>query len=535
MKVKTLLERISYRLLAGSLEGEVTGICQDSRKVKAGDCFICLTGTTFDSHKVLPDILAAHPALVVVEKVPTEAELTAAENSAGAGTTVVLVEDSRKAVGHLSSAFYGYPSEHMTMLGVTGSKGKTTVTDSTAAVLREAGLKVGTVGSSGCTFPYDADFEDQLPEEEKKKIRPSEETEGLSWYELYNSTPDGMELQKLLSYMVQTGCTHAVVEVSSQAMKMSRVEGITFDYAVFTNLEKGDHIGGAEHKDFDEYLHCKAALMNQSRLALLNRDNAFYEDYRAAVTLSAEQVKTFGQNEEADIRLSGFESLYHEETHDPEISFDVTAPVDGRVHCHLPGEISMYNAAAAAIMGTYCGVDLETINRALMNLNIRGRFDIIYDGAFRVCIDFAHNGISLKKHLEACRAYEPKRLVCVFGASGGRTKDRRTGMGEAASSLADFTIICEEHNRMETFEAILRDILEGVEAGEATLGRQADYMVIPNREKAIRFAIENARDGDFITIVGLGGETYQFMKGKVLYHSDIDYSKGVLRDMGLIS
>ena len=272
MKIKELLKEIEFQCLQGNLEEEITGFCQDNRSVEKGDLFVCIAGARFDTHNCIDDIAKKGAKLIVVErKVTTEVE----------GVTIVLVSDTRRVLPLIAAAYYGHPADKLTTIGVTGSKGKTTTTHMLADMLRSAGYKVGTIGTNGAIF-------------------------GDNIVELNNSTPDPQQIQMYLSMMVKAGCTHAVIEVSSQGMKQHRVDGFTFDYSIFTNISTGDHIGPNEHKDFEEYLYCKAMLLEHSKLGFVNMDDEHCKDLLKYIT---KPVKFFGENKVANIVISNVKSI----------------------------------------------------------------------------------------------------------------------------------------------------------------------------------------------------------------------------------
>ena len=489
MKIREILERIPFQCLQGSLDGEITGYCHDNRQVKPGDMFICIKGARFDTHDCVEDVAKKGARMIVVQKPVTVL----------ADVTVILVEDTRRASAFLAAAFYGHPAERMTVVGVTGSKGKTTVTHMLADILRAFGRQVGTLGTNGAVI-------------------------GENIYELNNTTPDAQEVQMYLRMMADAGCTHAVVEVSSQGLKQHRVDGFTFDYGIWTNISEGDHIGPNEHKDFEEYLYCKAQLLQHSRQAFVHVDDVHVEQLMKYVTVP---VIYYGYGERADYRAEQVEKTYDEVSGEPGISFHVSGRMNGQFHVNMPGEFNVMNALAAVSAADVMGVSHDAMEQALSHMNIKGRIDMVYRGAFSVCVDFAHNGYSTRNLLEALREYRPKRLVCVFGADGNRSKSRRYEMGEASGRLADLSIVTAGHNRYETFEDILKDIHVGL---DRTAG---SYIVIPKREDAIRYAVEHAEAGDVIAIIGLGHETYQEENGRKYPHSDTEFVKRVIREMGL--
>ena len=494
MRLSELLEHSEYSVMSGTTDVEITGISRDNRKAAAGDLFICTTGARFDTHEceVLEKLAEAGVRAFITEK----------ETCCPAGTTVIRVKNTRAAGAEVYAAWYGHPAEKLTVIGITGSKGKTTTTHMLADILTAGGHKVGTVGTNGAIIDGEI-------------------------HELSNTTPESNEVQMYLKQMVDAGCDTAVLEVSSQGMKQHRVDSFVFDYGIFMNIQEGDHVGPNEHETFEDYIWCKAQLLQHSALAFVHQDDPFVDRLMEHVTVP---VEWFGSTERADYRATDIEKTFDEEEDQPGISFKVSGKCAFDCWINLPGDFNVWNALAAICVADHMGIPAEAVNKALGNIHIKGRDDIVYKGPkFSVCVDFAHNGASTWHHLEALREFRPKRLVCVFGADGNRSKGRRYGMGEAAGKLADFSIVTSGHNRWETFEAILADTEVGLHKAE-----HPNYIAIKNRREAIRYAIENAEEGDLITIIGLGHETWQEEMGVKYEHSDTEFVKQVLRENHLI-
>jgi UDP-N-acetylmuramoyl-L-alanyl-D-glutamate--2,6-diaminopimelate ligase len=497
VKAETLLNRIEYTLIHGALDTDIQGLCTDNRVCKAGDAFICIKGARFDTHTCVKQIAEAGAALIVVN---TEwADHHGEELSGLTGeTAVVSVSDTRLAKAQLAAAWYGHPADHLITIGVTGSKGKTTTTHMLASILQEGGYRVGTVGTNGAII-------------------------GQELYELNNTTPDSEELQMYLARMVDAGCQVAVIECSSQGLMQHRVSGFTFDYGIFTNIAEGDHVGPNEHKSFEEYLYCKSLLLRQSKQGIVNADDV----HLSALLEGIETPLLFYGEEGSDHRRPlDYEAYKMEKTfdgRDPGLDFCVKGALQGQFQVNLPGLFNVGNALAAIVVAHRMGVSVEAMARALCHLSIKGRIDMVYrSDCFQVCVDFAHNGYSTRNLLLALREYRPKRLICIFGADGNRAKSRRYEMGEASGRLADLSIVTSGHNRYESFEQIFQDISVGL---SKTTG---EYIVIPNRKEAIRYAIEHVEDGDLITIIGLGHETYQEENGIKYPYSDTEYVKSVI-------
>jgi len=496
MKLSSLLQEIEYSVVSGSTDVDITGVSRDNRKAEPGDLFICQTGEFFDSHdeKVLKELSEKGVKAFLVEKDVTSPE----------GVCIVWVDRVRLVASSVCAAFYGHPARKMVMIGVTGSKGKTTSTHMLRSVLMAAGIQTGLMGTNG------VDFCDRH-------------------YDLTNTTPEFDEVQYYLNEMALAGCKAAVMEVSSAGMMNHRLDGVTFDYGIFLNLQEGDHIGPREHPDFNDYARCKAELLNHSKRAILYGEDAFLTLFMSYVKLPKEAILTFGEKETDDYQAVFSENQFDEARRLPGIRFDYT--VKTQIHScftNFPGSFNVLNALSVIAVADCMGLPEEAVKAGLSDVKIRGRNDIVYDGKFRVIVDFAHNGASAWGHLSALKEFRAKRIVCVFGADGNRSIGRRLGMGEAAGTLADFSIVTSGHNRFETFEAILADIETGLRKAP-----DPHYIAIKDREEAIRYAIKNAEEGDLITILGLGHENWQEENGKKRRYSDIEFVKQVVKEMNL--
>ena len=490
MKLSKLFERSDYKILQGSLDREITGISLNTKQVADDNLFICIKGARFDSHSCLQEIADQGAAAIVVERPLAQC------GPLDADVTVIQTASTRIAEAQIEAAWYGHPADQLTTIGITGSKGKTTTTHMLAGILRCAGRKVGVIGTNG------AEIGDEI-------------------HELANTTPSADEVQMYLREMVDKGMDTAVIECSSQGLKQYRVGGFQFDCGIFMNISEGDHIGPNEHPDFADYLRCKGLLIKNSKQGFVNQD-----DPRTAEMLQDidTPVINFGRTPKADYYIKDTRKTFQNGM--PGHTFTVGGRLEDTFYVNLPGEFNVDNALAAIAAADYLKVPVQAMKDGLAHLSIKGRFDLVYKSDdLTVCVDFAHNGLSTRNHLEAVREYHPKRIVCVFGADGNRSKDRRYEMGEASGRLADFSIITAGHNRWETFDAIADDILVGM---HKTDGR---YIIIPDRKKAIRYAIEHRQPGDFITILGLGHESYQEENGVKYPYSDIETVKELTREL----
>lgn len=493
MKVKELLERTEYELLTGGLDQEVKGLSFDNRTVKEGDVFVCIKGAYFDTHSKVAEIAKVHPAAIIVSSEWAEQNREVID---GSDADIVEVNDTRAAKAAVSAAYYGYPSEKMTVIGVTGSKGKTTATHMIAAALEKAGLKVGMVGTAGGYINGEM-------------------------YHFGTTTPDSDKLQEFLAKMADEHCEYAVVEASSQGLKLHRTDMVDFDYGVFLNISEGDHISPTEHEDFDDYLSCKRKLLRSCKTAIVNADDPHIEEMLDGVT--ADVIKFGNASDGIDHKISDIREEVIDG--DPFVSFELTDSYDERLKIGMPGVFNVYNAVPAVIISKLEGIDSGAVLSALREIKVPGRLQMIYrSDDLSVVIDYAHNGISTRNLLKALRAYSPKRLVIVFGCGGDRDVSRRPEMGEAAGELADLSIITTEHNRFEEFSEILKGIMSGM---EKTDGK---YKVIENRKEAIRSAILDSEPGDLVTIVGIGNDGFQHDHGKNIPHDDISFAEDTVKE-----
>ena len=467
MKLNQLLERLEYQVAQGSDEIEVTTLINDSRKVEKGSVFVCISGAVSDGHKYIPDVAEKGAAAVVVER-----DVEAPENM-----TVIRVEDTRYALALMSAAYFGYPAEKLKVIGITGTKGKTTTTYMIKSILDSVGYKVGLIGTIEAIIG-------------EKRIPAA------------NTTPESYTIQQYFAQMVEEGCDCVVMEVSSQGLMLNRTAGIPFEIGIFTNLGH-DHIGPNEHKDFDDYKRCKGLLFKQCKVGIANVDDKYFRDVFQGATCRTE---TFGFSEEADLRAENVQLVSRPGYLG--VAYHVSGVMDFDVEIDIPGTFSVYNSLTAISVCRHFNVPVEKIKEALRKAKVKGRIEMVrVSDEFTLMIDYAHNAMSLKSLLTTLKEYHPKRLVCLFGCGGNRSKDRRYEMGEVSGRLADLTIITSDNPRFEEPQAIIDDIKTGI-------GRtNGKYVEICDRKEAIRYAIEHGEPGDVIVLAGKGHEDYQEIRG----------------------
>ena len=473
MKLTQLLERLKYEIIQGSDEIEVTELINDSRKVTEGSVFVCISGAVSDGHTYVKEVAEKGAAAVVVEK----------EVEAPEGVTVIRVDDTRYALALMSAAYFGYPADKLKVIGITGTKGKTTTTYMVKSILEGVGHKVGLIGTIEAIIG-----DETIPAN--------------------NTTPESYTIHNYFAKMVEAGCDSVVMEVSSQGLMLHRTAGIPFEIGIFTNLGE-DHIGPNEHKDFEEYKRCKGLLFKQCKIGIANIDDQWYEDVFRGATC---EVETFGFSDKADLRATNVEHISRPGYLG--VKYHVDGLMDFDVEIDIPGDFSVYNSLTAIAVCRHFNVPVENIKQALKVAKVKGRIEMVkVSDDFTLMIDYAHNAMALESLLLTLRDYHPERIVTVFGCGGNRSKTRRYEMGEVSGKLSDFTIITSDNPRFEEPQAIIDDIIVGM---KKTDGK---YIAICDRKEAIKYAIEHGQPGDVIILAGKGHETYQEIKG-VKYDMD---------------
>lgn len=467
-KVKSLLEKLDYQIINGTLDGEISELVYDSRKVTENCMFVCIRGASYDSHDHADEIAAKGAKVIVAER-----KLEVPED-----VTLVLVHDTRYALSLISAAYFDYPAEKMKVIGITGTKGKTTTTFMVKGILEHAGYKVGLIGTIETII-------------------------GDTHIPANNTTPESYLIQDYFAQMVKAGCQVCVMEVSSQGLMMHRTAGIPFEIGIFTNLAP-DHIGPNEHASFEEYAACKGMLFRQCRIGIANVDDEHFDMVMQGHTCSLE---TIGFSEKADYRASEAELIGRPGYLG--VKYHVSGKLNMDVEIDVPGKFSVYNSLVAIAVCEHFKVSEEDLKEALKVVKTKGRIEMIkVSDDFILMIDYAHNAMSLQSLLETLKEYHPERLVCVFGCGGNRSRLRRYEMGEVSGNLADLTVITSDNPRFEEPQAIIDDIKTGM---AKTSGK---YVEICDRKEAIRYVIENGQKGDVIVLAGKGHEDYQEIKGK---------------------
>ncbi len=468
-KCEDLLRGFDYECIKGSTDVDISEVVNDSRKITKDCLFICIKGANFDGHDAALEAVDKGAAVLVVSR--------SVDIPEGAKVTVIKVDDTRYAMAFISANYFGNPADSMKIIGVTGTKGKTTTAYFVKYILEHAGFKVGLVGT------IEAIIGD--------KVIPAS-----------NTTPESFTLQKYFKEMKEAGCQVVVMEASSQGFMLHRTQGFIFDYGIFTNIEP-DHIGPNEHSSFEDYLGCKAMLFKQCRVGIVNCDDKHWQQVTKEHTC---ELETYGFSDNADLRASDLKLVTGAGFLG--IKFNVSGLLNMEIETDIPGKFSAYNALTAIAICRHFGVKEQDIKEALVGAKVKGRIEMVkVSDDFTLMIDYAHNAMALESLLTTLREYNPNRLVCLFGCGGNRSKLRRYEMGEVSGKLADLTIITSDNPRFEKPQDIIDDIKVGI---NKTDGR---YVEICDRREAIKYAIEHGEKGDIIVLAGKGHEDYQEIEG----------------------
>ncbi len=492
-----LVARLPGAVLTGAGEHTIMGLTHDSRSVQTGDLFVCLQGTNFDGHKYAADALTEGATAIVVMKHGLEKAGVVLPPDA----TIVTVADTRAALPLLACAFYGDPSHSMRMVGVTGTNGKTTTTRMIAAILRADGKKVGVIGTLGSEL-------DGAPIESE------------------HTTPEADQLQSILAEMRDRGANAVVMEVSSHALAQCRTDGIAFNVGVFTNLTQ-DHLD--YHQTMDQYFAAKARLFADYPIRFPRPDKSMFTSVvnvgqwegQELVTLARGDILTFTTTENpATLRAENVvlapESATFLLEHDSGVS-----RWQQQIRLPIGGAFQVGNALGAIGAALRLGVDREIIAQGLAQMpSVPGRFEAVPTGdcGFSVIVDYAHSPDGLDNLLRSAHELNPTRIVCVFGCGGDRDRRKRPIMGSSVARQSDIAIVTSDNPRHEQPQAIIDEILTGMDKdADATL--RAEIYIEPDRRAAIALAIGLARPGDLVLIAGKGHEDYQIV-GDVKHHFD---------------
>lgn len=480
MKLADLLQGVNYELKNGSVDREINYIQYDSRKIKEGDIFVCLTGFEVDGHNYANSAIKNGAKVILCEK-----EITVEDKD----VTVLLVREGRKALATMSANYYDHPTKKLKLIGVTGTNGKTTTVYLLKSILEKEGKKVGLVGTIA---NYIGD----------KKIK-SERT-----------TPESLELQKLFKDMVDEGCEYCVMEVSSHSLQLDRVYGCEFEVGIFTNLTR-DHLDF--HKTFENYYNAKFKLFERSKASVINVDDDYgYRVLKDIEKLENKMVRTYSIREESDFKARNIALK------EGDIHFDINGESYNSV---LPGEYNVYNALGVIAAVNILGISVNAIKKGLLDVVVPGRCERVgykYDINYDIIIDFAHTPDGLKNILETLKGYTKNRLIAVYGCGGDRDKVKRAEIGRIGTEIADLAVITSDNPRDEDPMYIIKEIIAGI--------TKSNYLAIENRTEAIKLALNMAEEGDVVVLAGKGHENYQITNEGAVHFDEKEVIDEILAD-----
>ncbi|SCH16457.1 UDP-N-acetylmuramoyl-L-alanyl-D-glutamate--L-lysine ligase [uncultured Clostridium sp.] len=449
-------------------EIEIKDIAYNSSKCEDGYIFVAIKGETVDGHKYCMDAYKRGCRVFILND---DIEL-------GNDTIKLFVKDSRIALSKMSANYFGNPSKELKIIGVTGTKGKTTITNYVSEVLNSSGLNTGVIGTNGTFY------------------------NGIS-EKTVNTTPESYELHRIFRTMLDNGVKCVSMEVSSGGVMMNRVEDVDFDIAIFSNLSP-DHIGPKEHPTFEHYLECKARLFTLAKHGIINIDDEHAKEIMNKATCD---IETFSISNNSNLVAKNIE--YSKSIDSLGVSFTChVGEEDFPCYICSPGEFSIYNALAVIAVCRYLDVEQEVMLNSLRQAKVNGRVEVLPILPYAtVIVDYAHNGVSLENILQTLKKYDHNRLICLFGSVGGRTELRRKELGDVAAKECDLCILTSDNPDFEDPMNIISDIAKSFE------NSNCEYIVEPDRKLAIEMAIEIAKEGDMIVFAGKGHETYQIIKG----------------------
>ncbi len=468
MLLNKLISKVEVKNTVGDLNLDITNIHSDSRKIKEGGLFIAINGFSKNGVEFISDAIKNGAKAVIVEPDVDLNTLDIPDNM-----PAISVKNTRKALAQTACEFYDNPSKKIKLIGITGTKGKTTTTFMVKSILEKHGLKVGLIGSIAIYI-------------NEEKIEDTDRT-----------TPESIEIQKNLAMMVDKKVDVVIIEVSSQAMKLDRVAGCEFDVGLFTNLTE-DHISAKEHPTMEDYFNCKLELLKISKHAVINNDDETVRKVKDL--LPNKDIKTFSIDNQSDFKVNPTNIKITDSNIDFSIMFNGK---EEKIEACIPGRFSVYNASGAIAVSSYFDVTANEIRQALKTLKVLGRSELVDNKlGLTIMIDYAHTPSSLESILTAVKSYAKGKIICAWGVGGDRDAAKRPVMGEISGRLADYTILMSDQVRTEDPLKILKEI----EVGIIPTGKP--YKIIVDRTEGIRYAISIAKPGDIIVIPGLGHDLY---------------------------
>lgn len=487
MNLTTLLNSMDYQSIGETKDKEIESLVYHSDDAKSKSVFFAIEGRDTDGEKYISDVISKGCKAIVVSE---EYDPKTVQNDYQKDVAFIKVKDVRRSMAQMAAKFFQNPSKDLLTIGITGTKGKSSASYMIWRILEEAGINTGIIGTM--FTGYSGNLE-----------------------EAKNTTPQSVDIQKMLKSMKDAGCKAAVIEVSSQGLMQKRTDFVNFDIGVFTNMSP-DHIGEGEHKNYEEYKYWKSCLFKQCKRAVMNLDD---EEYKFMLEdSSVERAVFYGKDKRADFIIKDMELWSEKGCLGVKYQLETKKPYeDGLIHditLELPGDFNSYNGTAAIAVTRMLGVPWNIIKNTLKDIKIPGRAETVdVSKDFTAMVDYAHNGKALESLLSNLKKYKPSRIIVVFGCGGNRDKNRRVEMGKAASELSDIIIVTSDNPRNENPYAIIEDIKDNIKNIDKVL-------TVPDRREAIGTAIKIAHEGDIVIIAGKGHETYQIIGDNIIHFDD---------------
>ncbi len=472
MNLRSLLIGLENIKARGNIDIDIREIQNDSRKVEKGDLFVAIKGFVSDGHKYIQDVIQKGAVAIMVQEDCIDLTTTVIPET----VTIIALPDTRRGLAISSTNYFGNPSSKFKLIGITGTKGKTTTTFMIKEILEKAGKKVGLIGTIATYI-------------NGRRLKDSDRT-----------TPESIEMQRMFSEMADEGVEYVVMEVSSQSLKLHRVDGCQFDLCVFTNLSE-DHISEKEHPDMKDYFESKLKLFKMCKTGIVNTDDLY--GVKIPKLFQDNNITTYGIDNYANLLAKDITIT------NSYVDFRVKLTTrNERVKVGIPGRFSVYNSLAAISVAQKLGIDSETIKEALLQVRVPGRSELVDNKLeLPIMIDYAHSPESLQNILQAVKSYTRGKVISVFGCGGDRDTGKRPIMGEISGKIADFTFITSDNPRKEKPEDIVKEIEAGI------VKTKGKYKVVVDRTEAITEAIKMATKRDIIVLAGKGHEPYQEING----------------------
>lgn len=490
MNLKNILIGIEGLKAKGNLDIEIKKITNDSRNVSEGDMFIAIKGFEKDGHNYIQDAIASGAKVILVQEDMLKQIIPLIPNE----VTLITAPDSREATAICACNYYDNPSRKLQLIGITGTKGKTTTTFMIKSILEKQGIKTGLIGT---IYAYSG----------SKKLEDSVRT-----------TPDSIKLQELLAKMVEDGCQACVMEVSSQSLKLHRVDGCDFNIGIFTNFYE-DHISEKEHPNMEDYFNSKLKLFKMCKYGFINVDDI--NTIKIPKLVPQCIIKTYGIDNECDMLAKDITITNS--------YVDFRVKINGkneRIKTDIPGRFSVYNSLASICVAEKLGCSTENIKEALETVKVPGRSELVDNKlGLTIMIDYAHTPESLESILQAVKSYTRGRVISVFGCGGDRDKAKRPNMGAISGKIANYTIITSDNPRTEDPETIISQIEEGIKK------TKGNYECITNRTDAIKKAIKMANKNDIIVLAGKGHESYQEINNQKIDYDERKIVKEIIEEI----